>query len=352
MWPYWLMFAAAWLGALAAGESKANRASLAWLAAGLCLVWLIGARNSVGGDWYQYQYNLDALRGLNVTEALEYGDPAYQFLSWLFADFEYGVMLVNTTCALIFTFGLVTFCRSLPRPWLALGAAIPYFVIVVAMGYTRQSVALGCWMLGLVALSRGSSMKFAAWVLLGALFHKSALVLLPLPLLVNRQNRLISAIAVCAVFALGYVSLLQDSVDRLYTNYVEAQYQSEGAYVRLLMCVVPAVVLLARGKRLTLPGSAGQIWRWLSILAIVLLIALFVSPSSTAVDRLALYLLPLQLVVFAHLPDTFPVRSGARRGAVLAALLYFFAVQFVWLNFATHSIAWLPYTVFPFSELD
>ncbi len=39
--------------------------------------------------------------------------------------------------------GLVQFCRKQPLPWLALAVAAPFIIIVVGMGYTRQSVALG-----------------------------------------------------------------------------------------------------------------------------------------------------------------------------------------------------------------
>jgi len=59
------------------------------------------------------------------------------------------------------------------------------------------------------------------------------------------------------------------------------------------------------------------------------------------VDRVALYMLPLQLVVFAHLPDIFGRKN---QGFVVAGVVvYYAAVQFVWLNFASHAFAWLPY---------
>jgi hypothetical protein len=317
---------------------------LPWAATFFGLVTVIGLRYRVGGDWYSYLYSLEDLRGASLQEAVSLGDPAYQFLCWLFADFTHGIYLVNTACALIFCYGLMTFCRSLPRPWLALAAAVPYLVIVVAMGYTRQSVALGCWMVGLVALQRGSWIKFVGWVLLGAMFHKSAVILLPLPVVLARKHRIFAALAILAVFALSYVALLQDSIDDLYTGYVDAEYQSEGAYVRVLMCVIPAFVLLLTWRRLRLTPSEVRLWRWLSIVTVLLLGVLLVSPSSTAVDRVALYLLPLQIFVFSHLPNL--MRSDSRLPMVAMVLAYYSAVQFVWLNFASHAVVWLPYRIY------
>ena len=85
----------------------------------------------------------------------------------------------------------------------------------------------------------------------------------------------------------------------------------------------------------------------------------FVIPSSTAIDRVALYLLPLQLMVFSNLPEVLGRRPSAAKstshnpastsnnGWVLLVLAYYGAVEFVWLNFASHAPAWLPYRFYP-----
>ncbi len=57
---------------------------------------------------------------------------------------------------------------------------MPYLINIVAMGYTRQSVALGFAMIGLAALGEQRVRRFVLWVLVGALFHKSAVLLLPI----------------------------------------------------------------------------------------------------------------------------------------------------------------------------
>jgi hypothetical protein len=77
-------------------------------------------------------------------------------------------------------------------------------------------------------------------------------------------------------------------------------------------------------------------------------IALFTTNSSTAVDRVALYMLPLQLVVFAHLPDTLARSRGPGwLGWVMAIVGYYFIVQFTWLTFGIHAPLWIPYRFFP-----
>jgi hypothetical protein len=59
-------------------------------------------------------------------------------------------------------------------------------------------------------------------------------------------------------------------------------------------------------------------------------------------------MLPLQLVVFSHLPDV--LAEPAERDVspqVQGVLGLYGLVLFVWLNFADNAFAWLPYRFYP-----
>ena len=238
--------------------------------------------------------------------------------------------------------GVVAFCRQQPRPWLALAVAVPYMIIVVGMGYSRQAVALGLAMLGLVGLARKNNLQFVLCVALAATFHKSAVLLVPLAVLATPRGRLWTGLWVGISAAVLYYLLLADSVDNLVTNYLDAEYQSEGAAVRIAMNTLPAVILLLFRKQFVWQPAERNLWLSMAVLALVSVAWLLVSSSSTAVDRVALYLIPLQLFVFARLPDMVGRGRGIRTW-VIAVVAYYAAVLFVWLNFATHSFAWVPY---------
>ena len=64
--------------------------------------------------------------------------------------------------------------------------------------------------------------------------------------------------------------------------------------------------------------------------------------TSTAVDRLSLYIIPLQMAVLARMPRA--LDSPILRVTIM---LYSAAVLFVWLGFATHAQYWLPYRFYP-----
>lgn len=180
MTPYWLCLLIPVLCCLLAPRSRWS--SLQCLIIGLSLTLFIGLRHEVGGDWFNYIPYIARADGLTFTELrsqlVDWGDPGYNLLNWLFAPYPWGIYAVNTISAAIFSAGLVIFCRAQPRPWLSLCAAIPYLVIVVAMGYSRQSVAIGIIMPGFLALERGRLTPFTLSVAFAASFHSTALVML------------------------------------------------------------------------------------------------------------------------------------------------------------------------------
>lgn len=311
------------------------------------LVLMVGLRYEVGGDWLTYSKQLLAVKDLSFSDALTISDPAYASLNWLGVQLGGGVYFVNTMCAIIFAWGLIIFCRSLPLPWLAMVVAVPYLVIVVAMGYTRQGVAIGLAMVGLVALGRGRLFTFIGWIAIAATFHKSAVILVPLAIFQKTKRRWLAWVLVLGSSAVLYNLLLQSSVNTLESGYLQAEYESSGAAIRVAMNALPALIFLIFRQRFYLHPAQKKFWTWMSLGALGFIVLLALSPSSTAVDRVALYWIPLQLFVWSHLP----VAMGSN-GRVNARWMYYitgysFAIQFVWLVFAKTAFAWLPYQFYP-----
>lgn len=310
------------------------------------LTLLIGLRVDVGGDWSTYLPYLERVAGLSFQEVLRQTEPGYALLNWLASEWGGGVFLVNGVCALIFSIGLVLFCRAQPRPWLALTIAFPYLVVVVAMGYSRQGVAIGLEMLALIALQRDRLLQFLGWIALAATFHRTVLVLLVLPAsTLSGSLRFSQLIRLVLLVGAGYglySAILAPDLDYYIKGYLEAEYQSQGALIRVVLCVLPALLYLPNRRRFQLPPTSQRIWSLLSLLAIAAAVGLVTVASSTAIDRLALYLIPLQIFVGSRLPDT---RLWGLSPTSWNQLLIGFslAVLLVWLLFAQHAFAWLPY---------
>lgn len=344
MWPYWLMLLIPAWATLQPASLRPRQLKWMWVCVGVIFALMMGLRHEVGGDWGNYQRIFNDVKGDSFLEALSRGDPGYYVLNWLVGQANGSIYTVNLVCASVMMWGTVKFCRAQANPWLALLAAVPYMLLVVGMGYSRQAVALGFALLGLVALADGRVRTFVVWVAIGATFHKSAVLLLPIAALASSRNRLMTAALVGATTLLMYYLLLADASEDLWENYVEAQYQSEGGMIRVLMNVLPGALFLIFRKRLAPEPQERKLWIVMAVLSLVCLPLL--SLASTAVDRVALYLIPLQLFVSARVPRL-ANSVATRTPMVLAGVGYYALVLYVWLNFAANANYWVPYQFMP-----
>lgn len=351
MIPYWLLFALGVAGAIEyrPKTSSALQGGPLLVVLGIAMALLVGLRFEVGGDWPAYILMFENFRYAGMSE-LWASDPAYSFLNWAAHQVGAGVWLVNLVCAALFCWGLTVFARHQPNPWLVLVVATPYLVIVVGMGYTRQAVAIGLILGGLAALQRKAIATFFVYICLAAAFHKTAVLILPIVGFALAQQRATYALLTFASVVLLYLAFLQSAIDQFILVYEDAQYTSEGAAIRVTMNIVPAIVFLMLRRRFGLIPFENKLWGIFAYASIGTFFLLMSLDSSTAVDRVALYLIPVQLFVLSRLPFVFSKEVRASPLAVVAVVIYSALVQFVWLNYARHSEYWLPYRFYPLIE--
>lgn len=308
------------------------------------LVVLIGFRHQVGGDWVNYQAIFDNMQGANLLQAMVTTEPAYGFMNWLANQFNLTVHFVNLGCALLFVWGLARLCMKQPQPWFGLLISIPYLVSVVAMGYTRQSAAIGLAMVALVMLIEHRPWHFVALIVAAAFFHKSVVILFGLLPLALPNIKIGKLFFVLLAVASAGLLLVIDRLGGLWNLYVTQGMESDGGLVRVLLNAVPAVCfLLARHKWQKRWPFSYSLLLWLSIAALVLLPLQFL--ASTAVDRISLYLIPLQIMVFSSLPLLF--NGVSKFICIFAIIIVYSSVYLVWLNFSYWAqCCWIPYDNF------
>lgn len=330
------------------GRGRGKQLAWGWFLVFLTLI--IGLRYQVGGDWFTY------LGGLEIAGELEWSDlfdaqkeAGYTLISWGSLALGAGIYGVNLACAAIFVFGLARFAKEQPYPWLVIAAATPYLIIVVAMGYTRQAVAVGLLMYGIKFLIDGKLFHYLLIVGLSGLFHKTAFIFLAFALFTPQGGLKTKVFGGLLLAALLYGSVLVEQAEHLMKVYVEPNRESDGGLVRVLMNAPAALVLFAFWKKWGRLYDDRWFWSLIAVLAIGSL--LLVGKASTAVDRMALYFIPLQLVVYARLPELMRGMVG-KNLIIIMLVVYFFIVQFVWLSFGTHAPYWVPYRFYPIEWLD
>jgi hypothetical protein len=144
-----------------------------------------------------------------------------------------------------------------------------------------------------------------------------------------------------------FVLLLQESVAGLKAEYLGGEYQSSGAGIRVVMTVLPALLFLLYRNRFPAEKEQKRFWTFAAVSALILVPLLYWSPSSTAVDRVALYLIPLQLFVWARVPIVFANSIVGKKALIGLIIAYSGVVLMVWLLFAVNAVAWLPYKLYP-----
>lgn len=353
MTAYWLMYVFAAVGALGSmlnlrvGRDAQN---LAWALCFVVLAGFVGLRDEVGADWKAYVAIYNYVYSSNLLETLTYNDPGYSLVNWLASRFNWGVHGVNLICAGIFLAGLIHFVRRQSMPLLALAVAMPVAVIMVSMGYTRQSVALGLVMVSLSALLEKKILQYLLWVLAAATFHRSAVLLAPLAMVVDGRGKIWNAAAVLGFGVLIYFSWAQERFDVYFSRYWGGvQQTAEGALFRVLMNALPAATFLVFQRKVLIDDRVRRMWVAISLAAIAIAAMLAASPSSVIVDRFSIYFIPIQMFVFATaIPNMVWVRRIRPLYAPIILGLYAL-VLWIWLGFGQQADAWLPYRSVLFS---
>lgn len=340
MTPYWFLFLLPLIGVLSPWRLAKDLRRLTWLMMGSIAVIAIGLRHEIGSDWDRYLEIYDF-----IDESGFPTEPGYAAVNWLSARLGWGIYGVNLFCGVLFAVGLGIFCNRQPMPWLAWVIATPFLLIVVAMGTTRQGVALGLVFWGLAYLEDRRVWPFVMLVILGATFHQSAVLLLPLGFLVQKRGHrqktlglMLALLSAVLVLVVSYNLFLGYYYYTLY--FVGSEFESGGGVLRVWMNALPAAVMLAMSSRWTKRWPDPGHWRWLAWSAIGCVF--LVGTASTAVDRVGLYLSPLQLYVWSRFPLLFADRA-IRSGVVLGLCLGYATVLWVWLNFAVNAFVFLPY---------
>ncbi len=339
MLTYWLMFLIPVSMALFTGQSR--RASpMLFLFIGFFFAFLIGFRFEVGGDWATYLLHFNQTIGMPFSEVLNGKDPGHQVLNWLMARWDMGVYGVNMVYSTIFMIGLVKFSRDQTYPWIAMSAAVPYMIIVVAMGYSRQGMALGIFMWAITYLRKGNLKTYVVMILIAALFHKTAIILLPLGMFLYGKGMILRILMLVPIVFGAWDLLVADAAGNLIHQYIDKDMQSAGAKIRVAMNLFPSLLLFMYRKEWKKSFEDYTFWLWIAIGSIVAMA--LVGVASTAVDRISLYFIPVQLAVYGRLPYLARNQISPSMTKVLIILMYTL-VLFIWLNYATHSRYWLPY---------
>jgi hypothetical protein len=286
---------------------------------------------------YNQVSNASLLEGIGVT------DPLFALLLWLSAQLGTDVYPVNAICSLILAIGVVRVALQTREPWLAIAGAVPYLLIVVGLGYVRQAGAIGMILIAIASLERGNRARPLLYLAIAAGLHSSAVSVLPFfgLALANRNKLQIFLLATAG--SIAFYFLLARQLAFFETTYIETDFESSGALIRIAMSVVASLLILARWRSFSFPAHTRPIWLGFAASNVIAFVILGTIEASTAVDRVALYFAVVQIFVFGNIRELVGFARGFSPVLRLLVLALAVAVQLVWLVLASHAEDWVPY---------
>ncbi len=142
------------------------------------------------------------------------------------------------------------------------------------------------------------------------------------------------------IISISYLFFLKPYQKYFITTYILGGMESKGAYPRLLLNVIASLLVISGFVKEPKTKDI-IIFKTMSFFS---LFFLFLIPilGSTTIDRLSLYLYPLQFYAYSFFVYNIKNKSS-KFFFYYAIMCLYFLVLVVWLLFAVHREAWIPY---------
>lgn len=325
---------------------KAGSEVLLWaVLAGLIV--LVGTRLNTGCDFSSYEQRfLTAAYYDSLTEAISGGEAGFQSLVYVTRSMGLDYVWLNVFCALIFFTGVGFFVRRHPEPLVVVALMFPILVVQLSMSGVRQAIAVSFLMLALVAFMDRKRLLSVIWIFLGATFHQSLLLFLPLAWMSGRRlsvPRVLAALAILGPLALILISeRIQVYGDR-YVEQIYGESESVGGLIRLGLLLATAFVFELYKKRVMVAfPDQFLMMRVFSLITFALVPVAMI--STVAVHRLGFYVIPVQLFTLAILPLAIFGNQINRSFFRLVPLAVYATYMIVWFTTSRHAqVCYSPY---------
>ena len=272
------------------------------------LLILIGLKFEIGGDWINY---LNIYSNINQKIFNSYGNENYDIffktepVMILLFLLSPNIFVFNLICALIFLIGLFTLISKFQDRFLALVISVPFLIILVAMGYQKQSVAIGLIMLVYYFYLNNNYKTFVFFCFVTIFSHYSSFFLIIFifyDLIFFKKFRIsLLQLFLILFFVIIFLLFSNDYVFRIIINnylFDENKLESQGLIPRLIVQFISIFLYLISYKL----WKRNEILNRIIIFNIILtfMITPFATLFSTSIDRMLFYFMVLQLMVLAN----------------------------------------------------
>ena len=248
--------------------------------------------------------------------------------------------------ASIFFYYLFKFARNHSRPLLLIALVFPILVIQLSMSGLRQALAVAFLMGALDAFLHAKRLQVVLYILIGASFHQSLVILLPLALMVGRSYsfaRVVGAIVILMPIAAYMLSGRAEVYQDRYIEEIYGSMESSGAIFRLGLMVITAIIFELNTRRMArMYPNEYNLMRLFALVSFALIPVMLI--NTVALHRLIFYVVPMQAYILAALPRAMFTNRQSIRLAELGAVAMYAAYILVWFSASRHAnICYVPY---------
>lgn len=310
----------------------------------LCI--FIGFRMRVGTDWDNYSARIENTKLLEFTDIWLDVDPLYVSIEKVAQISGLGIFLPNLISSLIFVFGTYIFFKSYNVHVLILLVAVPYFYLIVGMGYPRQAMAIGLFCVAIV--TNKSHIKLALTILTLTVHYSAIIPILfffiaPNIWRLSFLKRLFLALTLTLLVIFIVLPRIMMFVENSQAaGDISARYlisenggmSSAGAIARAVM-ILPGILLVKLYMQKSFKIVA------IILITITLPIIIYLPSTSTFLDRILLYLYPFS---FVGLTQWAMLKHSIYREIILFSFGNF--VFFYWFLTSVYKDDWVPYSFY------
>ncbi|CAM4181301.1 transmembrane protein EpsG [Paenibacillus endophyticus] len=296
-------------------------------AAALTLILVSGLRNNIGDTFfYMHAYTVDRFDWQSVIQKKDMGFGILQLLLKQISN-DPQILLMTTAFVTNMLIAIVMYKYSRFYE-LSIYVYITSGAFIVSMNGLRQFLAAAIVFAATKALFDGKMKTYMAVVLFAAVFHQSALVMLPLYFIVRRKawtgtTFFLLSIAIMVVVGFNQFSdLLFQAIQG--TQYAHYQNFQEGgaSIIRVFIYAVPLLICFLGREKLRSLFPKVDILVNLSIIGIVLMI---ISTQNWIFARMTIYFNLYQLILIGWIVKIFREKD---QKLVYFAILIFYLLFF------------------------
>ena len=332
------------------GEFRIN---YLWVSYLIFSLFIFGFRYQIGGDWNNYfaaflaisdgKLNYERTPDFNPewVNLKNFKDAIFFYLLNLFVKEIFNSFIVfNIICSVIFLYAMNKFCSTLKTgKFLAYGLFTSYLVIVVHLGYVRQSLAISFLALSLSYYLKGKNFKPYIYFILSFLTHiiTSTFILI----FINFKRKFL--LLACLIFIILIVFFAWDKINLYYYYYLGdgIHFQSRRAFARVILNIPFFILLFLFKNQLEITDKEKLFFITCAVMLLICLFLVFTN-ATTLADRISLQLILFQGYVLGKIYNS--LRTKTFKNLFISCSFIYSYSQFIgWVSTTKFITSWLPY---------